>query len=179
MQGWSTQSFKYFSKSFPMWVGCSTFWQSCISIHFILSERVDGWWYFLTPQSVPRSNNLTSSPDKRGFPTRNAASLSSYLSCLLPHHITTKQKQHWQTQHHNTTRISSLLLSFLLLHHTVLNNTQQPQQHTTTHNNRNNTDNQNHNDNNKNNTDNQKTTLATTTTTTSQNTSSELNYFMY
>ena len=83
------------------------------------------------PQSVPRSNNLTSSPDKRGFPTRNAASpLSSYLSCLLSHHITknTKTTLTNTTSQHNTARISSLLLSFLLLHHAALNNTQQPQE---------------------------------------------------
>ena len=108
--GWSPQSFKYFSKSFPMWVGCSLFWQLCTYLYSFHTQWKSGWLVILfnptIPQSVPRSNNLTSSPDKRGFPTRNAASpLSSYLSCLLSHHITSPQtqKKHWQTQHHNTT----------------------------------------------------------------------------
>ena len=107
-----------------MWVGCSLFWQLCTYLYSFHTQWKSGWLVKLfnptIPQSVPRSNNLTSSPDKRGFPTRNAASpLSSYLSCLLSHHITSPQtqKQHWQTQHHNTTlnttRISSLFLSFL------------------------------------------------------------------
>ena len=111
----------------------------CTYLYSFHTQWKSGWLVILfnptTPQSVPRSNNLTSSPDKRGFPTRNAASpLSSYLSCLLSHHITKNTKTtltNTTTQHstqHNTTRISSLLLSFLLLHHAVLNNTQQPQQ---------------------------------------------------
>ena len=61
------------------------------------------------PQSVPRSNNLTSSPDKRGFPTRNAASpVSSYLSCLLSHHVTknTKTTVTNTTSQHNTHLLS-------------------------------------------------------------------------
>ena len=116
-----------------------------------------GWLVILfnptIPQSVPRSNNLTSSPDKRGFPTRNAASpLSSYLSCLLSHHITSPQtqKQHWQTQHHNTTlnttsqhntQHNTYLLSFPILPVCFYITP-----YSTTHNN--NTDNHNHNHNN-------------------------------
>ena len=79
------------------------------------------------PHSVPRSNNLTSSPDKRGFPTRNAASpVSSYLSCLLSHHVTknTKTTVTNTTSQHNTHLLSLVIFPAFTSRCT--------QQHTTT-----------------------------------------------
>ena len=109
------------------------------------------------PQSVPRSNNLTSSPDKRGFPTRNAASpLSSYLSCLLSHHIKSHHQKHKNnTDKHNiTTQHSTHLLSLVIFpaftsrctqQHTTTTTTTLTNKTTTTTTHKNSTDNQNQN----------------------------------
>ena len=104
-----------------------------IFIHFILSERVDGWWYFLTPQS----HNLCPGPII--WPARliredsqpgmlHLPSLPIFPVCfhITSNHITknTKTTLTNTTSQHNTHLLSLAIFPAFTSHCT--------QQHTTT-----------------------------------------------